>query len=295
MIDITYANATQALRFEVPDSWDPIPTGVNIEVKDTNDTDILAATAATIGFTATTLNGALSVGDNSMIGTADIAASRGDRIRIAASTTGPAEIVVCKHHNASTKTTTIESPLRYAHTSGAAVNAMWFTYSLDASDADDYPVNKELLINWIPNTDNAPVPQLARVVISGFDLQGIEKEFSEIYRIEHENMAGDFNTYYAQAKRHVTNRLKLKEIKLGDVKDPELFRDAIIEWMVYQVNKSTGGDSREMEAKAALAAFNSEMGTLEDSKIWYDEDQDDVQDEGEVQAVTYGPGIRGYH
>ena len=294
MIDITYANATQALRFEVPDSWDPIPTGVNIEVKDTNNTDILAATAATIGFTATTLNGALSVGDNSMIGTADIAASPGDRIRIAASTTGPAEIVVCKHHNASTKTTTF-SPLRYAHTTGAAVNAMWFTYSLDASDADDYPVNKELLINWIPNTDNALVPQLARVVISGFDLQGIEKEFSEIYRIEHENMAGNFNAYYANAKRKVKNKLRLKNKNLDDVKDPELYREPVIEWMVYQNNKSMGGDSRVTEAKAALEAFNAAMATLEDSKIWYDEDQDDVQDEGEVQAVTYGPGIRGYH
>jgi hypothetical protein len=292
-IQLLYGNANQALRFEVPDTWTSIPTACNIQVEDNAGTEVLAATAATVGFTADTLASASAIGADELVLTTGASLVKGDRIYIAQGVTA-AERATVLEYNSTSKTIKVSRPLNHAHAASAAVSALWFTYTYDVSTAATYPVGKELSINWVPNNNMVPPPQRAEVVKFAFAIQDLEKDFSGVYTQEY----GLLDTNYMVVAEKAISEEKSAVAALGRdldrLRDPELFKHVVMETICYIANKRSAGDSRVREMIEAMGRRDVLFERLKQPALWFDDDQDDILDEEEERPMYAPPGSRGY-
>lgn len=292
-LQLLYGNATQSLRFKIPTAWKSIPTAVNIQVEDNAGTELLAATAATIGFAADTSSAATIIGATTMTLTTGVTLVPGDRVYIAAGADGEDERATVEYYDSSGKVITFARALKNAHASGVAIKALWFTYTYDISTTATYTVGRELTINWIPNNHEPVISQRAKVVKFEFELQDLEEEFQALYPQEHQMIEARYAFFEASAQEQIQIDLP-PGFDLDRHRNPESFKKPILEYICYMTNKSSSGNKRQVEALSALKEYNRIMASLTEKGQWFDVDQDDVKDEQEERPMYAPPGRRGY-
>lgn len=279
---IQYNDSSFTLRFEYPAGWNAQSiTGVNITITDVEGNSLLAATAATL-YTATTLGAAASVGDSTItLASGASAVSPGDRLQIAASTTGPTEDITAQSYNSTTRVITLERELRYAHTSAAAVKGLWCTYALSTSTTTTWTKGLQVLIDWDPDTDDLPVRERGEVVISAYGPADFVERFRTIYPDEYDAFVDNLNNLVEEARRQLDTSLLSHGCLMDRIQDQSLLTP-VLAALVRRLIAFSGGDRSEHEQDVANKEYARLFDELTRLPIWADDDQDGIRDEEEI-------------
>ncbi len=289
MKKIVFGDSSFGLRLDFPSSWKAAPTSVSIRITDPGGTELLATVAATIPPTNTLAQNAVS-GAESLDLSNSVPIYSGDRFEIDGRDT-PAETVTASASGA--RTMALASPLRYSHEAGLIVRALFATYSLDASSPTDYPAGRTVVVTWTPNTDEPALREEYEIVRAALALPGLEGEFQRIYPTEHQMTGGRFASYEAEARRRIESWFRLRGRDMSKLVGDDL-NTPMMELMVWLINKSNGGDTRQTEASEALKAYEQAMAEIGESPIWIDTDGDGTKDDEEWRPSPPRPPSRGY-
>lgn len=285
MKKLKYNDSSQTVRFEMPHDWliESI-TGVNIQITNNSNEDILAATAATL-YTSTTTNAAVAVGDGTVtLAGGASAVVPGDRLRIAASVAGPAEDIEVESYNSSTKVITLARDARYAHTTGTAVYGMFVTYALDTSDTDDFPLGLQCSVLWIPDTDDLTVRERYEV-IAYKSYSEIQKTFAALYPREYTIVESDWEYFEEEARAEIRLATEAQGLIFDRIVEHELTNTVLragIRWLAVV----GGGDKWVSERTQARKDFDRQLGYLMKFPAWQDTDMDNVKDDNEIDSHT---------
>ncbi len=293
MIDILFGDNSYTLRFEVPPDW-ATPSGVNITVTRDTGTEVVASTAATLGFTASTLSSATTRGATTIVTAADISLSPGDRLRIAASASGPAEDCEVEFYASATKTATLKRELNHAHASGAAVSPLWATKAIDASTEADYPLGGKYLIQWVnANADDIPATEYAEVVKRKMQILGFEQDFALRFRDLHEVI----RKRWAAFERATYDMMRAEWLAEGRKFDRFVDQSRGMEYAIQTLRRivvDTHGDQWAAEREPAMKAAKEALRITLNTENWSDDDQDLVVEEEEVATSTTHYSARNY-
>ena len=281
MRQIDYNNSAFTLRFEFPLEWDVDSlTGVNIDITNLDGESLLDATAATL-WTATTLNGATSVGGSTITLTA-ATLSPGDRLRISASAAGPDEEIEVESYNSSTKVATLRRELRFAHSDAAAVKGLFCTYDLDTSTVATWTKALQVVLRWTPGgSDDLPVKERGEVSASYFAFPDFSQRFEVRYPREHRMALPRLPSILEEAKLEVEHDVSTPELDIHRVVDSEKIRLMVLKKARLIVLEGTG-DKWVAEREAAIDEYNRIKEIVLNQPIWQDENQDDVKDDEEI-------------
>jgi hypothetical protein len=282
--EIMYEDSSFVLRRELPEIYGTTTTA-NITITDTGGDDMLAETAATIP-TATTLSSASSAGAK----TITVAAGTwepDDLIRIADSDAGHPETRRVESFNSSTKIITLTERLQYAHSSAAAVNGRWITYTLDASTTATWSLGIEGSIYWSGfSTDDAPLKNTFRVGKFQFAPDDLSGRFAMRYPHYYNALPEhSFDEFYEDALDDIVERfgkfgpdfMKLVSIREG--------RRLLMAQIAYLIAVGQG-DGWEYERDTSLNDIDRLFTQLRTSRNWYDEDEDDIRDDEEFYTAN---------
>lgn len=291
---IRYGDSSFTLRLNFPDSWRGTPTGVNVELHDDEGTELLASTAATI-LTADTLKSAAAALEQEIELTTGFTVTKGDKLRIGATATGPIEDIVTDYYNSSTKKVYLVDELLESHAASAAVSALFATYALDVSDTDDFPNNLEGVITWTPNTDDEPYVESFRIAKFRFALQGVDIQFAGMWPTPWDFVRDRWENVYQLAEQMLMTRMEGDNLDFKRMVDHELIRPAFL-WLVKALAYDTaeGGDARKTERKEAWDRFETEWGYFKAAPFWTDWDADKNIDTDEKRRAAPPPAKRNY-
>jgi len=279
---LLYDEADHALRFEFPDNW-LTASACTITLTDKGGTELLAADATTV-YTATTTDGAVAAGDSAFSVDGSDAMEAGDRFRISKSR-DTSEIVTVLSQAA--KVSTIRHTFDYAHSDESAVSAMYCTYDLDTEDTDVFPVGKECTITWTPNTDDIPYTEQATVYqLSGADVSNWREHFRSRYPNMYTEALGRLDALYDDAIDELAWIVAAEGHDLNDLREPSFIRMPVAAIMAGYVARNEG-DAGEFELKTAEADLMKYMAILSQPHVWFDRDQDLVEDEGEKVQLKW--------
>ena len=292
MKSIRYGDSSFALRLEFPSSW-PVktlcPTGVTVAISDTAGTAILAATSATI-LTAHTTGATASAGDTTLtLAATPPAYKAGDRLLLVDGVTAPSEIVTVQAISGTTLYLT--APLDYDHAyAGAlapkAIRAIFATYDLDASDADDFPRGAERLIVWTPNDDNPKYEEIAIVESAEWGGEGLLSDM-EAFPQAYDLIKDRYERVQSLARRRVLVDLKLAELDMDTLRDPSILLDPTLHAMRVLAYQGTDAlDRYEAELKDAKAAYTEAIKGAQNTISWWDSDRDDKKDDNELTGAA---------
>jgi hypothetical protein len=304
MKQLQYSNSAFELRLEFPSSWDVDNiTGVTLRITNYAGTELLAASAATLWTTATTqLASAVSAHANQIVledslGGAVPSLNTGDRIRILMSGAGQWEEVQVAAWDDIGKIATLDADLRWAHSEHAQIIGMFATYDLDLSNTDTWPLNEEVVLRWLPDSDDLEITEIAQVSKFEFAFDGFEEQFKEIYPYEYKaatvpehRLPALLNVAYRQTKSELATRF----LNIDRVVDQSLLYDVLMAKIRHIM--LTTGDSRYDTAPQAEQAFSEwqrHFETLAGLPIWSDDDQDEIKDDDEVTTHGYEMVERG--
>jgi hypothetical protein len=281
---IKYNDASQSLRFEFPDHW-ITPTTVTITITDRGGTELLAATAATV-YTATTTDGAIAAGDSTFTIDGSVVMNAGDRFRILKPGSTP-EVVVIQSYAA--KVATIDHTFDFAHPDNSGVYGMWCTYALDTSTVATWPAGKDLTITWTPSTDNIPYTEAARIYkLSGGDAAGWRDHFRSRYPNLYREASDRLDALYEDAIDELEWSLAAVGRDLNDLRNPEFIRMPVAAILAGYVARNEGAGG-EFEIALAKADYERYLDILSRPALWFDADQDLVEDEGETVPLEWHP------
>ncbi len=298
LVRIPYDHSAAPLRVEFTDEWNP----ANIDAIEITITQIPGGTAlatsqdATKG-TATTLDGASTIGATSIsvagppgaVGTA----VSGDRFYIPASAAGPPEYVVADYVTGTTLY--IQRPTTDAHSDGTAIYPMWATYAIDTTSST-YTQGMRVKLKWIPvdssnEMEGSAITQEGYIGEQAFQLGDLRVDFEAVYPSVYTNLEERWDGVYDAALRRVRAYLRAKDRDIDKLVDQSVLEPAMIE-MVYMLG-APRGDEWEYEHSMARAAFDDAMHRVEDSPVWFDSDEDDIVDDGELGVQSWNPLNRG--
>ena len=283
MDQIKYNSASNVIRFEFPEEWNPEDlTGLTLQIADTQDNELLTATAVTL-YTATTLNGdvdryaseitltwsatALATGDPLLI----IGASARERVRIK----GDAD--------SATDTYELESILDNAFDTGDAVHGCWGTYTLDTTTVADYTAGMELVLNWTPTGTGQPTTTQAQIAKSSVDLEGLRLEFSRTYPRAYSSFIDPVDRFKDMVDI-ATARLRIKVeamlIQWDRVVDQSVLMPSMISMLAY-LWVINGDDDLEYEYGKIDLQLGKDLNELKQIVIWQDDNQDGKKTEEE--------------
>lgn len=287
MRQIEYNNAAFTMVFEFPPSWDiQSITSVNITMKDTAGTVLLAETAAAI-YTATTLNGAVAVGDAFVtLANTATACTPGRQYEIAASAAGAAEVLSCKYYNGTSYLLYSTADTRSAHTTGTAVKGAWCTYALDTSTVATWPVGTQAVIQWAPvGSDDPSMFERAEISISRFGAPDFEQRFEDAYPVEYDVVREEMESLENETYERLKLRMKSDGVHLDRLRDTNDIMPTFLDLARYLVLKGSG-DSETTERTEARENYDRSYAYLAKIAAWQDLDQDEIQDESEVDSFT---------
>ncbi len=287
---VKYGYNANVLRAELPDDYDTITAAAITITKDADGTDLLAATAATV-YTATTLNGAVEAGADTVTvdsGADNLAA--GDLIRIS-STSGGAETMRVTAYNATTKVATLDDYLLYDHESGAAVTARWLTYTLDASTTSTWTSGLDFTIEWNPTSDNQPWTEPGEILerTTGGASGTL---FSVLY--SHYDKAipsGKFNDYESAANEELRSLFLGRGVDIDKLVASYSIQPLIMAQMALFIAE-TGDDTWAGERAAMGKKRDDLLDSFTSSYQWIDKDQDLAVDDGEEIKMTRPSPVR---
>jgi hypothetical protein len=292
MKQIEYNNAAFGLRLELPHEWAAqTVSDVEITVKDTAANELLAATSATpwsaVGIQ---LDGAVALETDEI--TLEVSGagavpslSPGDRLQIAASAGGPQEDVEVLFYTASTKTATLVRDLRYNHSDQATVVGLFWTYDLDTSTVADYPLGKQLVLTWDPDTDDIPVRERAEIANREFAIPGFEERFAALHPREYDAaMTPEVRLFRFLEEAHIQvgHELIVRGLLINRVVDQAILVPTLmakVRWLILL----NGDDRYQTERDVCAAEYQRQFELLCTAPIWADDDQDEVRESSEVE------------
>lgn len=288
MRQIEYNNSAFTLVFEYPPAWDIASiTAVNIGIKDVGATELLAATASTI-YTATTLNGAVAVGDAyvTLANTAS-ACVPGRQYEIAASAAGPSEVLTCDHYDGTNYYLYGTYDTIAAHTTGAAVRGAYCTYDLDTSTVATWTKGKQLVLTWTPvGSDDPPHTERAEISITRFVAPDFEHRFAFKYPVEYDFARGEMKQLEYETYERLKLRMKSDGVHLDRIRDTNDVMPTFLALARYLVLEGSD-DSSTTERTEARENYDRLYAVLGKIPTWQDSDQDEIRDESEID--TFGP------
>lgn len=288
---IKYGDSSFTLRGEFGDDWDMANlTGVNITIRDTANTDLVAETAATL-YTATTLGAASAKGDEyvALAGTPS-AVSRGDRLYIAKSDLGPAETIVVHSYDSANKYVTAEDELKYSHSSGTAVKGMWATYAFDVSTVATYTKGKEIVVEWDPNTDDPAYTEQYVIGDVAAALPGFWSDFAGIYPAVWEIAQGrNIDNLEEQILMMFNQELADEGLDPDRIVDQNIIKPTLIKYARFII---LADEPDEEHYKRSEAQWVSAFKGLKRLPIWQDLNQDGDLDDAEEETHDFAPIMR---
>lgn len=283
---IKYGDSSYTLRHEYPDSWGPAGVAaVKLEIRDEAGGEVLAATSATVT-SATTLASSALAGDRTIVLTADRSLVPGDRLWIAASSTGPGEIVEVYSYASATKAATLVDDLTSAHYSGAAVSALWCTY---AADLSAQAAGTRLVLEWQPqSSDEIPVTEIAviaRAVAAPSRLwRNIDARWPAVGALVDAARRTQLDDLLA-LDYSVT--LRSYGLQAERIVDSPLYESGLELYSRLQILGGVG-DAYEYEYTTAHAEWSAWVDRVANLQLWQDIDQDqaDTDYTWQVSPVT---------
>ena len=304
MRQIEFANSSFGLRLEWPSSWFVMDiTGVTIRVTDLNGAELLAETAATLWTSDTIrLNGGVSAFGKSLTleesqGGSVPALTTGDRLRIGTSADGPYEEVEVIAWDSTTDTAILDRDLRFDHADETTVVALWCTYDLDVSDEDIFPLNKQVVLHWSPDTDDLELTERGEIARAAFSFPGFEESFKTLYPYEYEGTTQPEHrlpSFLAEAFRQVSMDLRMRSMDINRLVDQELLLPTItskVRWLILMSGDDRYDSSDQRDT--ALQEWQRQFETLAALPIWTDDNQDEIEQDSEVTTHEYVMQYRG--
>jgi hypothetical protein len=296
VLQIKYADSSFSLRLEYPANWHiESLTGVKLAIYDSDGTNTLAATSATC-YTATTLNGAISAGATTLTlaGTAT-SPVKGDRLRIAASASGPAETVEVQSYNSTSKVATLLHNLAYDHATATAVYGGFCTYAADFSSATNYPLNTIVQFVWQPQgTDDLEIRQLGQIVSGSVNLSDFEARFRALHPVAYRMAETRLASILDLARERIYYVLRARGLDTERIVDQALL-SAVLYDLVWILILEDSGDSGTNEYERALVAYGRDCDVLFAQPIWQDLNEDYTENEStEVQIHSVYTWNRGF-
>ena len=217
-----------------------------------------------------------------------------DRFKIAASDDGPAEIVECNYYDSSPDVMYLKSPLLHGHSSGTRTNAMFFTYDIDTeTDIADYELNAELQVIWKVSDDTGDystglsASSIYKVSKQVYDSGAIKSRFRDVYPRVYDTSEPRWDSIEEEAYRRVKNYLLTKGRDIDTLTNPDLIEPAMMEQIYLLAAPRT--DEYEYERTDSKMQLDAELIRLEQMPIWFDEDQDTVKDDNEINLTAWDP------
>ena len=302
MRQIQYNNSAFGLRLEWPSDWDAGSiTDVTVGVKDTNGTELLAATSMTLWSSVvvqldgavTALSNTLTLEPNNPVESVP-ALTAGDRLLILHSAAGPPEEVVVNAYNSADDSVILERDLRFGHSDHAVVVGLFSTYDLDTSDTDDFSLNKQLVFTWTPDTDDLPFKERGEIVISELGVPEFNERFAHLYPREYDAVMHPeprLATFINEARLHLGIELSSRGLDINRVVDQELIIPSLMaktRWLILL----DGDDGYDTEREVALGEYQRVFELLCINPIWSDTNQDEVKSEEEYMSHEWYPTDR---
>jgi hypothetical protein len=292
---VIYGDSSYTLKTVLPtgngaDEQDPTSGGILVRDKAGND---LASGNITIA-TATTLNGAVSSGDDEIIMTSVTGFAENDVIKIAG--TKGFEFREIQGIDTSTKVVTLGEYLWESHQNTAAVTARTLTYALDASDTDTFTAGLELVVIWGVDSDGdpnfdadiAPFRDTGEVLKRVTSISNVHEKFRKTHgRYAQVIKEGDWSFYENQVWNRLRGCFLDRNRDLDNVVSRDRLEPLFFAEMKYFI--ATNGDSSfaDHEITEATRDRDNWLDRFARAAIWEDKNQDDTEDEEEVQTAEW--------
>jgi hypothetical protein len=283
MRQLKYNFATNYLRLEFPDEWEPADiTAVSLTITDRDGNELQAAAAATL-YTATDLDSDVDAYlDEIVLAAGSGALSPGDVIWIDGAA-GPERHRV-KGYNATTRTATLERILTQAHEEDDAVYPCWATSAaIDTTTVATWTAGLPVTLTWTPTGSGQAFVELAEVSKFSMAAEGLELRFQAIYRRAWDDFEklGTFTIIREEAERQLRAELASNGMDYNRIMDNDIFSPVLMARMAWLWTLN-GDENKEDERKAIGDEYNALLAQLLKNPIWIDTDQDLVQDDDEV-------------
>ena len=177
---------------------------------------------------------------------------------------------------------------------------MWAEHDLDTSDTDAFQLGLELTIRvvylggTVGNTYQEsyhPTQFSATVVNLALVPNDIRERFRAIYPAVFEQIEPRYDAIEQEAIDRLRAWLWTKGRNIDLLVDSQVLRPALIE-QIYLLG-APRSDEWATERADATTILNEQMQRLEDAPIWFDENQDNIEDDTEIGAQPWYPYNRG--
>jgi hypothetical protein len=296
---IAYGDSSHELKYQLPDIAGDVSSG-GILIQDTNGNVLKTDTFAIVA--ATTLAAAVSAGDGSVTLTSGLGLVKGDVIKLSGS--GLSELVEIEGIDTSgptgTHTAQLVDYVVNSYASGDTVTSRMLTYDLDASDTDDYPAGKELVIIWGTNStptawdiDLPPQRETGEIMKRSASISGLQAKFSHTYpRYARSIEKSD----WPDMESLIWERLRGRFLNLGrdidNIVDMTRIEPLFLAELAYHLCNS-GDDSLNEEAARLENDRDNLLNSYLRQRIWTDDNQDDIKADTENQKALWPAPSRG--
>jgi hypothetical protein len=285
MEQIRYNYATNPLRLLFPDEWDAkLVTGVTLQVKNEEGTELLAAESITL-YTATTLDAdAIRYASSVTLAAAAGTLEAGDPILIEG--VAGDEVQFVKGFNSTTKAVQLESLLDNAHDSGDSVRGLFGTHTLDTTTVADYPKGVVLTLIWTPTGHGKPIRTQVQVSTGSMDIEGMRRELNDECSRAYESYTQErdkFDRMLAKAERQISLEMEFDKMDYNRIVGQRYTVDLVVAKMAL-IWTYNGDEAMTDEFEKWSSIYSSRYNRIKAMPIWQDHNQDDIKDKSEVTS-----------
>ena len=288
MRQIRYNHASNILRFEYPVEWKGEDvSAITLTITDMDGTELLAAQSLTL-YTATELDGAVAqyLGEITLdSGAGEL--SQGDPLLLAGAAGAERHFVA--GYDATGYVVTLEDTLKSAHEDADAVYGLWGNYTLDTTTVATWTAGLVFTLKWTPTGSGQPTTELAQIAKTVVDIEGLAKRWSTVF-----SRAYDYYTkkddrlevILQEAEMYVIKELESAQLDVNRIVDQDVISMAIM-CKVAHFWTLQGDEKLKDEREAMSAEYTKEIKIVKGLPIWVDQNQDLIEDDGEVEKHTH--------
>lgn len=283
MRQLKYNFATNYLRLEYPDEWDPsLVTAVSLTITGKDGTVLQAATSCT-RYTNTSIDGDVAAyADEITLDSGAGALAAGDVILIAG--VAGAERRRVQGYDSTNYIATLEEILREAHDDNAVVYPCWVTSAaIDTTTVATWTAGLPMTLTWTPTGDGQAFVEECEVSKFSMSVEGLELRFQAIYRRAWDDFErqGTFSIIREEAERQLRAELASNGLDYNRIIDNDIFAPVLMARMAWLWTLN-GDEAKEDERAAIGSEYNILLGQLLKNPIWVDTDQDLIETDDEV-------------
>ncbi|MHC4575100.1 MAG: hypothetical protein ACYS76_13375 [Planctomycetota bacterium] len=271
--EIKKSDATAVFRVHFPEDW-PLPTKVNINIRDL-DGNLLVTTGTATVLATTTLSSAITKGTKTAVFGDDILYESDDLLRVGSEAQGFQQMTV-ETYTSSTQTAVFTDRFNVAYAANSAVQARFAIYSADASGWDDDI--SQVTAEWVPDAEAIPIVEMWEVLERVHDIGGLEETFSARYPTEwNEIDPGKFAIFQRSAHNIIRTEWEAKSLNLDKLVGNDYeYQELLLRQIAFLVNPTETNEN----------AYNDYFTTVCSLEKWIDDDQDLIQEPDEVRSGT---------